>query len=182
MVLDLGSGTLKFKAAHRRLDDGQPHQVSVRQNGVHGVVTVDDDERRYMVAGLTGPSTLDLQHHLYVGGLSRQWLQHASSLPVGLWMAVWRRGFVGCLSDLVVDSDRVNLVKVGRDQEVMGLKDHCQAPSTSLCSSHPCLHNGHCVDGWNRYICDCTMTGYLGPVCQHGKTHRQQDSKLTALC
>ena len=70
MVLDLGSGTLKLKAAHRRLDDSQPHQVSLRQDGVHGVVRVDDDERRYVVAGLhAGPSSLDLDDRLYVGGL-----------------------------------------------------------------------------------------------------------------
>jgi len=73
VVLDLGSGTLKFKAAHRRLDDGQPHQVSLRQDGVHGLVRVDGDERRYVVSGLAGPSTLDLEDHLYVGGLSRDW-------------------------------------------------------------------------------------------------------------
>lgn len=166
MVLDLGGGTLKLKAAHQRVDDGQPHQISLSQDGVHGVVRVDDDERRYVVAGLAGPSTLDLVDHLYVGGLS---LRHASSLPVDMWTAVWARGFVGCLSDLVVDSGRVNLAKVGRDQEVMGLKDLCQAPVRSPCDSHPCLHNGQCVDGWNRYICDCTMTGYRGAVCQHGK-------------
>jgi len=73
VVLDLGSGTLKFKAAHRRLDDGQPHQVSLRQDGVHGLVRVNGDERRYVVSGLAGPSTLDLKDRLYVGGLSPGW-------------------------------------------------------------------------------------------------------------
>jgi len=171
VVLDLGSGTLKFKAAHRRLDDGRPHQVALRQDGVHGVVRVDDDERRYVVSGLAGPSTLDLEDHLYVGGLSPHWWRHASSLPADLWTAVWRRGFVGCLGDLVVDSSRINLVREGRDQEVIGLVDRCQAPDTTTsvpCASQPCLHNGHCVDGWRRFVCDCTMTGYHGTVCQHG--------------
>ena len=168
VVLDLGSGTLKLKAAHHRVDDGEPHQVSLSQNGVDGVVRVDDEERRYVVAGLAGPSSLNLEDRLYVGGLSREWSRHASSLPVDMWTAVWRRGFVGCMSDLVVDASRVNLVKVGRDQEVMGLTEHCQAPATSPCASRPCLHNGRCVDGWNRYVCDCTMTGYRGSVCQHG--------------
>jgi len=170
VVLDLGSGTLKLKAAHRRLDDGQPHHVSVVQDEVHGVVRVDDDERRYVVAGVAGPSSLDLEDHLYVGGLGSDWPRHASSLPVGLWTAVWRRGFVGCLSDLVVDSRRVNLVKVGRDQEVIGLSDHCELAATSPCSSHPCLHDGRCVDGWNRFVCDCTTTGYRGTTCQHGQS------------
>jgi len=89
VVLDLGSGTLKLKAAHRRIDDGQPHQVSVKQFGVNGVVRVDDDERRYVVAGLESPSTLDLEDHLYVGGLSTRWLEHGVALhpgPVTAWM------------------------------------------------------------------------------------------------
>jgi len=164
VVLDLGSGTLKLKAAHRRLDDGHPHRVSLSQDGIHGVVRVDDDERRYVVAGMVGPSTLDLVDRLYVGGLSSNW----SRLPVDMWTAEWRRGFVGCMSDLVVNSERVDLVKVGRDQEVLGLIEHCESPAVSACASRPCLHNGRCVDGWNRFTCDCTMTGYRGTSCQHG--------------
>jgi len=171
VVLDLGSGTLKLKAAHRRVDDGQPHRVSVRQDAVNGMVRVDDEERRYVVTGQTSPSTLDLENYLYVGGLSHQWTQHASSLPVDMWTVDWRRGYVGCMSDLVVDSGRVNLVKVGRDQEVMGLADQCQAPAASPCASQPCLHNGQCINGWNRYVCDCTMTGYRGSYCQHGNSY-----------
>jgi len=49
VVLDLGSGTLKLKAAHRRLDDSQPHQVSLRQDGQrhhsHQVLLRQDDQR-----------------------------------------------------------------------------------------------------------------------------------------
>jgi len=47
------------------------------------------------------------------------------------------------LSDLVVDSSRVNLVREGRDQEVMGLTDRCLSTDESLCSSHPCLAREH---------------------------------------
>jgi len=47
------------------------------------------------------------------------------------------------LSDLVVDSSRVNLVREGRDQEVMGLTDRCLSTDESLCSSHPCLVREH---------------------------------------
>jgi len=70
------------------------------------------------------------------------------------------------------DRDKEVMGLSDRDQEVMGLSDRCQAPDTAPCSSHPCLHSGQCVDGWNRYICDCTMTGYIGTVCQHGTSHR----------
>ncbi|GFO35586.1 neurexin [Plakobranchus ocellatus] len=34
------------------------------------------------------------------------------------------------------------------------------------CSSQPCIHQGKCVEGWNRFTCDCRATGYTGSVCQ----------------
>ena len=82
-MLDLGSGTLKLKAVHRRLDDGQPHQVALRQDGAHGVVRVDHDERRYVVSGLDSPSaTLDLQDRLTCRGRTIQVQFGSNSLTV----------------------------------------------------------------------------------------------------
>ena len=33
------------------------------------------------------------------------------------------------------------------------------------CASMPCLNNGTCVDGINRFTCKCT-SGYTGAVCE----------------
>ncbi len=37
------------------------------------------------------------------------------------------------------------------------------------CDSSPCLNGGRCVDRINRYVCDCSETGYEGVNCNNGK-------------
>ena len=36
------------------------------------------------------------------------------------------------------------------------------------CHDRPCMHGGNCTEGWNRYICDCSQTGFSGPACGNG--------------
>lgn len=43
---------------------------------------------------------------------------------------------------------------------------HVQA---SFCGSHPCMHGGKCIEGWNRFYCDCTSTDFIGATCSKGK-------------
>lgn len=43
---------------------------------------------------------------------------------------------------------------------------HIQPPH---CPSQPCMHGGHCLEGWNRFHCDCTSTPFTGPTCGKGK-------------
>ena len=35
------------------------------------------------------------------------------------------------------------------------------------CATTPCLHNGICVDGVNRFDCRCAA-GYTGTICETG--------------
>ena len=37
------------------------------------------------------------------------------------------------------------------------------------CGSGPCDNGGTCTDGINRYVCDCTNTGYEGTNCEIGE-------------
>lgn len=37
------------------------------------------------------------------------------------------------------------------------------------CVSSPCQHGSPCSEGWNRPLCDCSMTNYGGPTCGRGK-------------
>ena len=168
---------MKLKAIHYRVDDGRPHHVSLVHDGIKGIVSVDGKERRYVVAGYQSEQ-LRLDDHLYLGGFNVD--KHhrrgagvgVGSLPQELWSAVRGVGYVGCVQDFSLNGERVNLVALARDQEVVGLAEFCRQPSTSACLSYPCLHNGACRDGWNRFVCDCTATGYRGSVCRLGKQRR----------
>jgi len=187
-----------------RVDDGRSHQVSLAVDGVHCSVAVDGRDRQYVIPASTSPSStessaanrLDLVGSLYLGGLSTASNAIVSSshhdrhyeatvtatdhgaFPVEMWTPVWRRGYVGCIRDLAINSERVDVMMLGRDQDVFGLVDHCRrsvpvgvggvtmATSVSTCASSPCYHNGRCYDGWNRYVCDCSATGYRGHDCR----------------
>lgn len=47
------------------------------------------------------------------------------------------------------------------------------------CQLEPCRHGGRCREGWNRYICDCTMTSYSGPNCEEGMFISCKDTNVT---
>lgn len=71
-------------------------------------------------------------------------------------------------------------------------------PSTCMevddCDGDPCKHGGVCVDGVNRFTCNCSGTGYAGPTCevstddcasdpcQHGGTCIDGDGDYTCQC
>ena len=31
------------------------------------------------------------------------------------------------------------------------------------------MHGGKCIEGFNRFICDCSSTSFTGPTCGRGK-------------
>lgn len=41
---------------------------------------------------------------------------------------------------------------------------HPPGPSTT-CTEDSCANQGVCLQQWDGYTCDCTMTSYGGPVC-----------------
>ena len=32
----------------------------------------------------------------------------------------------------------------------------------------PCHNDGQCKSGWNRFICECSLTNFTGPTCTRG--------------
>ncbi|XP_077028539.1 neurexin-2-like [Agelaius phoeniceus] len=47
-----------------------------------------------------------------------------------------------------------------------GVAPLCARDPPRLCASAPCRNGGTCREGWNRFVCDCRGTGYLGPRCE----------------
>ena len=55
-------------------------------------------------------------------------------------------------------------------------------PDINECSSNPCQYGGTCVDGINRYSCNCAA-GYTGKNCNtseyvavHGKNNNREQT------
>ncbi|XP_032872853.1 neurexin-1-like, partial [Amblyraja radiata] len=96
---------------------------------------------------------------LYVGGLNKGMF---SSLPK---LVASREGFQGCLAsidlngrlpDLIADAlHRVGLIERG-----------CGGPSTT-CQEDSCANQGACMQQWDGYTCDCSMTSFGGTLCNY---------------
>ena len=165
LMLDLGSGAVKVKASNVRVTDGLPHKVMMDHSSGAGTIAVDGHSVSYQVPGAS--DQLDLQGALVVGGVDHS-QEAASRLPRELWSARLRYGYVGCLQDLVLNGQKVDLAGLAAAQEVLGVVKYCRVVEPQ-CISQPCMHRGDCSEGWNRFICDCRETGYIGGSCNEGK-------------
>ncbi|KAH7972959.1 hypothetical protein HPB52_019468 [Rhipicephalus sanguineus] len=161
-VLDLGSGPVKVRT-ERRLDDGHWHQLQVARTGRAGTLTVDETVSEFVAPG--NSKQLDVEGPLFVGGVGTT-ARDDTPLPPALWSGSLRLGFVGCLRDLVVGGAAVDLASYAQRQDSGAVRASChRSAGPPPCASQPCLHGGRCVEGWNRFVCDCDHTPFTGPVC-----------------
>nr|CAD7588019.1 unnamed protein product [Timema genevievae] len=158
--LDLGSGGVKVTSTTRRVDDGLWHEVTLRRAGKEGRVTADGTASDFSSPG--DSNQLDLEGPLYIGGVGPPTATLA--VPPVLWAGVLRYGYVGCMRDLVINGNAIDIAGYARQQDYGAIRPSCpELPSQ--CDSQPCMNGGVCSEGWNRFICDCTATSFTGPTC-----------------
>ncbi|KAF9797183.1 hypothetical protein SFRURICE_001829, partial [Spodoptera frugiperda] len=158
--IDLGSGGVRVRASRRRVDDSHWHDFLLRRSGRDGRVTVDGANAEFKTPGES--NQLELDGPLYVGGLGSEY--SASRTPPALWTAALRQGFVGCIRDLVLNGKPQDLTAYARQQDSASVRPACHV-LMKQCVSSPCQHGAPCSEGWNRPLCDCSMTSYGGPTC-----------------
>lgn len=120
---------------------------------------------------------LDLEGDMYLGGLPES--RAGLILPTELWTAMLNYGYVGCIRDLFIDGRSKNIRQLAELQNAAGVKSSCSRTSAKQCDSYPCKNNAVCKDGWNRFICDCTGTGYWGRTCERGEWARGCPPRLS---
>lgn len=113
-----------------------------------------------------GSEILDLDSDMYLGGLPES--KTELILPPEVWTALLNYGYVGCVRDLFIDGKSRDVRRLSEIQSALGVSSFCTRELQKRCSSTPCGHGGLCKEGWNRYICDCTSTGFLGTNCEIG--------------
>lgn len=113
-----------------------------------------------------GSEILDLDSDMYLGGLPES--KPDLILPPEVWTALLNYGYVGCVRDLFIDGKSRDVRRLAEIQSALGVSSFCTRELQKRCSSAPCGNAGLCKEGWNRYICDCTGTGYLGTNCEIG--------------
>lgn len=110
---------------------------------------------------------MDLEGDLYLGGLPDN--KAGLVLPTELWTAMLNYGYVGCVRDLFIDGRSKDIRQIAQSQNMTGIKSSCNKLTGKQCDSNPCKNNGVCKEGWNRFICDCTGTGYWDFSCEKGE-------------
>ncbi|XP_075315196.1 neurexin 3b isoform X3 [Odontesthes bonariensis] len=162
LLLDMGSGTIKVKATQAKVSDGVWHHVDIQRDGRSGIISVNSRRTPFTASGEN--EILDLEGDLYLGGLpdSRVGLV----LPTELWTAMLNYGYVGCVRDLFIDGRSKDIRQIAQSQNVTGIKFSCSKVTGKQCDSSPCKNNGVCKEGWNRFVCDCTGTGFWDSTCE----------------
>ncbi|XP_032803925.1 neurexin-1-like isoform X36 [Petromyzon marinus] len=174
LLLDMGSGTIKVKATDQKVNDGEWYHVDFQRDGRAGTISVNSQRSPFTASGES--EILDLDGDMYLGGLPEDKLDLL--LPTELWTALLNQGYVGCVRDIFVDGQSKDIRLLAEQQSSAGVKPYCAKDSPKQCSSGPCRNNGVCHEGWNRYVCDCTATGFTGRSCDRDATVLSYDGSM----
>ncbi|KAM4712677.1 neurexin 3b isoform 10-T12 [Anableps anableps] len=174
LLLDMGSGTIKVKATQAKVSDGAWHHVDIQRDGRSGIISVNSRRTPFTASGEN--EILDLEGDLYLGGLpdSRVGLV----LPTELWTAMLDYGYVGCIRDLFIDGRSKDIRQISQSQNATGIKSSCSKMTGKQCDSSPCKNSGVCKEGWNRFICDCTGTGFWDSTCEREASILSYDGSM----
>ncbi|XP_060943112.1 neurexin-1a-like isoform X1 [Limanda limanda] len=166
LLLDMGSGTTKTRAVNKKVNDGEWYHVDFQRDGRSGTISINTLRTAYTAPGES--EILDLDDNLYLGGLPEN--KMGLVFPTEVWTALLNYGYVGCIRDLFIDGQSKDIRRLAEVQKAAGVKPSCSREPPKQCLSNPCQNNGVCREGWNRYVCDCSGTGYLGRSCEREAT------------
>ncbi|XP_054888935.1 contactin-associated protein-like 2b isoform X1 [Poeciliopsis prolifica] len=125
------------------LNDDQWHRVEAEKNTKEVVLQIDGHYREVKATPPLGHAELEFYSDVYIGALSGQ------------------RGFLGCMRSLKINGIFFDLEE--RAKVTPGVKPGCQGH----CSTYKmhCRNGGKCVEQYNGYSCDCSLSAYDGPFC-----------------
>uniref|UniRef100_A0A672KQF6 Contactin-associated protein-like 2 n=1 Tax=Sinocyclocheilus grahami TaxID=75366 RepID=A0A672KQF6_SINGR len=145
LSFDVGNGPVELTVrSSTPLNDDQWHRVEAERNIKEAVLRLDKVHREARSAPPQGHTHLQLFSQLFVGKISGG-----------------QRGFLGCIRSLKVNG--VTLDLEGRAKVTPGVKPGC----SGHCSSYGmhCQNEGKCMEKYNGYSCDCSLTAFDGPFC-----------------
>ncbi|XP_073783487.1 neurexin 3a isoform X21 [Danio rerio] len=174
LLLDMGSGTIKVKATQNKVNDGAWYHVDIQRDGRSGTISVNSRRTPFTASGEN--EILDLEGDMYLGGLPDS--RGSLILPTELWTAMLNYGYVGCIRDLFIDGRSKDIRQIAEAQNGAGIKPSCNKMSGKQCDSYPCKNKGLCKEGWNRFICDCTGTGYWSRTCEREASILSYDGSM----
>ncbi len=166
---NFGQGYVRAEIADVDVSDGKPHQVSVQIG--QDFATLRFDEKHEKTLRLERGEGLNVAGPMVIGGIATS---HRSGLiaplPPYFFSGLLGHGFVGCVQDVSVNGEFVNMTEAAVVNKAVGVAfGTCAAGTGGECELGQCVNEGVCVEGWNRLTCDCSATGFNGPVCSQRK-------------
>ncbi|XP_059422825.1 neurexin-1a-like isoform X3 [Carassius carassius] len=160
-ISDLGNGAYLIKGnSNKPLNDNQWHNVIISRdtNNLH-TVKIDT---KITTQTTVGAKNLDLKGDLYIGGVPEEIYKELPKLVHA------KEGFQGCLASVDLNGRLPDLMSeallcVGQ------IERGCEGPSTT-CQEDSCANQGVCIQQWEGFTCDCSMTTYGGPLCNDAGT------------
>ncbi|XP_043111056.1 neurexin-1a isoform X4 [Puntigrus tetrazona] len=160
-ISDLGNGAYLIKGnSNKPLNDNQWHNVVISRdtNNLH-TVKIDT---KITTQTTMGARNLDLKGDLYIGGVPEEVYKELPKLVHA------KEGFQGCLASVDLNGRLPDLVTEAL--ACIGQIDRgCEGPSTT-CQEDSCANQGVCIQQWEGFTCDCSMTTYGGPLCNDAGT------------
>ena len=153
---DLGSGPAEIRS-NKSISLSTWHTVTIHRSRKEGSMLVDG-EGPYRVFASGRKQTLDLKEPLYIGGVPRK--QTVNDYVNRQTFGNGIKGFVGCISRLVIGEIQVDLM--GDQSESIGIT------SCETCAENPCRNSGICQEAPTKkgYRCLC-RAGYSGHHCDY---------------
>ncbi|XP_056599327.1 contactin-associated protein-like 2b [Triplophysa dalaica] len=141
---DVGNGPVELTVrSPTPLNDDQWHRVEVERNTKEAVLRLDKTYREARSAPPQGHTRLELFSQLFVGASGGQ------------------RGFLGCIRSLKINGMTFDLEV--RAKVTPGVKPGCSGDCTSYGMN--CKNGGKCLEKYNDYTCDCSLTAFDGRFC-----------------
>ncbi|XP_060796183.1 neurexin 1a isoform X5 [Neoarius graeffei] len=160
-VSDLGNGAHLIKGnSNTPLNDNHWHNVMISRdtNNLH-TVKIDT---KITTQTTMGAKNLDLKGDLYVGGVSKDMYKDLPKLVHS------KEGFQGCLASVDLNGRLPDLLSDALSTTGQ-VERGCEGPSTT-CQEDSCSNQGVCLQQWEGFTCDCSMTSFGGPLCNDAGT------------
>ncbi|XP_067338281.1 neurexin-3b isoform X7 [Channa argus] len=155
-VFDLGNGPSLLKGnSDNPLNDNQWHNVVITRDASN-THTLKVDSKS-VTQNVNGAKNLDLKGDLFIGGLGPNMYQNLPKLVVS------REGFQGCLASVDLNGRLPDLINDALFRSGQ-IERGCEGPSTT-CQEDSCANMGVCIQQWENFTCDCSMTSYTGTHC-----------------
>ena len=172
--VNYGSNYLRYEVVHEHVSSGKSHQIQIDFNG--NFVTLKFDQKPANTIKIdSGNGLLELEEPLVIGGIlpnhsGSSFSNPSKHLPPYFLSGILKHGYVGCIHDIIVNGEIINLAYSAKLESVSGISTDMCSAMPNQCNIGHCMNDGVCLEGWNRFICDCSSTGFNGPVCSQRKT------------